>query len=305
MKFSAFILAAMLIVATTATTTIPAMAEPLQDCKCVVFRYDDVQGTWNNELQLQTLQLFIDKQVPATLGIIMEPYGQDEDVVEITKRGNRLGYFDLALHGWQHVNHATLSRYEQENGLYNALKKFEQIHGFTPTISIMPYDEYNNDTLETMQFLGLRVISANMNHPSGYFKEYNVTAIHDTIRYIEHIEKKTPNEELVKLIKSDIEKYGYSMILLHPQEFRLEGQNNVLDTEQLARLAELIDLIRAEDIPFSTIHEMAFGTEPPRVMSKHEVTIEDDPETKAMTPIQQIVLWFQDLYKALFLSNNR
>ncbi|HEX7032931.1 MAG TPA: polysaccharide deacetylase family protein [Nitrososphaera sp.] len=323
MKFTAFILAAMLALA-TATTTPAAMAaeqQPIHDCGCVVFRYDDVQGTWNNELQIATLQLFIDKQVPATLAIVMEPYGNDPDVVEITKRGNRLGYFDLALHGWEHVDHTTLSRQEQEDSLYMALAKFEDMHGFTPEINVMPYNEYNNDTLLAMQSLGLSVISADMNHPSEYYEEYNITAIHDTVEYREGMEE-TTNAELMKRIKSQVKEYGYSMILLHPQEFRLGGQDNVLDTRELARLSELIDLIRAEGIPFSTIREMAFGTEPAHVISKHEVGIEDEltleaqqetetptqtatetppkPETKPVSPFQQIVLWFNGLYNALF-----
>ena len=86
-------------------------------CKCVVFRLDDVQGDWIENAQLAPMNLFISKNQSLTLGLIMNPVGNDTKVINKIHEGQEKGLFELALHGWNHVNYTTLSAQEQKDTL--------------------------------------------------------------------------------------------------------------------------------------------------------------------------------------------
>ena len=77
-------------------------------CNCVVFRMDDLQDYWIRTAQITGMNLFLSKQIPLSLAIIMNSTGNDSLVVDKISEGSKMpnALFELAIHGWDHVNYA-------------------------------------------------------------------------------------------------------------------------------------------------------------------------------------------------------
>ncbi|MDQ6862702.1 MAG: polysaccharide deacetylase family protein, partial [Thermoproteota archaeon] len=129
-------------------------------CNCVVFRMDDIQGKWLENAQLAPMNLFISKNQSLTLGLIMNPVGNDTKVINKVHEGEQKGLFELALHGWNHVDYTKLSEQEQKDTLLKANEKMQRLLGHKSNIFITPWDTFNNDTIKAMSQLGLRILSS-------------------------------------------------------------------------------------------------------------------------------------------------
>ena len=78
-------------------------------CNCVVFRMDDIQDYWIEPGQLTPMNLFMSKNQNLSLGVIMHVIGNDSKIVDKIREGSHKGLFELALHGWDHVDYTNMS----------------------------------------------------------------------------------------------------------------------------------------------------------------------------------------------------
>jgi peptidoglycan/xylan/chitin deacetylase (PgdA/CDA1 family)/3D (Asp-Asp-Asp) domain-containing protein len=240
-------------------------------CNCVIFRMDDVQDYWMNQGQLIPMDLFMSKNQSLTLGLIMHLVGNESDLINKVREGYSKGLFELALHGWNHVDYSKLSEQQQEYSLEKANEKMKYLFGTTSKIFIAPYDAFNNDTLKAISHLGIRTISSmeymedNFNHNSSIFaangETYNNTGnqtifhIPGTItfkQYLHGIWVKTPIWNILNALSYDIEHHGYAVVVLHPQDFVKSDNNgtltNTLDQSEIYDLEFLVDLILSKNI---------------------------------------------------------
>ena len=79
-----------------------------------MFRFDDIQDSWLDDVQVAMLNLFISKNQSVTLGVIMNYVGNDSKIINKVREGDKKGLFELALHGWNHVDYTKLSEQEQK-----------------------------------------------------------------------------------------------------------------------------------------------------------------------------------------------
>jgi len=240
---------------------------------------DDVQDSWIETAQLATMNLFISKNQSLTLGLIMNGIGNDTKIIGRVNNGYHNGLFELALHGWDHVDYTKLNEKQQQESLKLANEKMLRLFGNRSDIFITPYGPFNNGTIYAMNQLGVKILSAALPSESVFDKNssilnlnnrnvttnYNQTSTPAAAVYHipamtffkndEHNKRatKTPINEILSIVDNTIKKFGYSVIVFHPQDFVKTDQNgnvvnSALDTNQLKDLSRLIDSILSKGI---------------------------------------------------------
>ena len=209
----------------------------------------------------------------------MNGTGDDSKIINKLKEGYKKGLFELALHGWNHENFSKLNEQNQQILLQNANKKMETIFGKASNIFIPPFDAFDNDTLDAMSKLGIPIFSSfkyfenNINNGHDIFvadgKTYNNNSINKTIYHIpgtigykEYLNNswfKTPLSVINNTVFSNIEKYGYAVILLHPQDFMKVDEkgniSNVVDENEISDLSFLINYMVSKNISIRAIFQ--------------------------------------------------
>jgi peptidoglycan/xylan/chitin deacetylase (PgdA/CDA1 family) len=248
---------------------------------------DDVQDSWLQTAQLATMNLFITKNQSLTLGLIMNSIGNDSKIIGQVSLGRDKGLFELALHGWDHVDYTKLNEQQQRLSLKIANEKMTGLFGNRSNVFITPYGTFNNNTISAMSQLGIRILSTalfsegNFNRNSSIFNlnsynrnvattkadynQHNTSALASSMVYHipamaffksdEHNKRaiKTPIENILSDVDNTIKKFGYSVIVFHPQDFVRTDQDgrvisSTLDVSQINDLSQLIDRILSKGI---------------------------------------------------------
>jgi peptidoglycan/xylan/chitin deacetylase (PgdA/CDA1 family) len=273
----------------------------LTSCNCVVFRMDDIQDVFVDEAQIAAMNLFISKDQPLSLGLIMNEIGNDLRITGKVGEGSQKGLFELGLHGWDHVDYTKLSESEQESTLQSANEKMKKIFGNTSDIFIEPYGYFNNDTLKAMERLGIRISSAALfsennfnqgkdifnytakqiaginNNDSSTASNSTLTADIDPLVYhvpatvsFKGYENSKPSKvsvnNILSTVDDNIKNYGYSVIVFHPQDFMFMDENGRISNDALNQtefqdFSQLVDTIIDKDIRITTLSDIV-GIEP-------------------------------------------
>ena len=252
-------------------------------CNCVVFRFDDVQDYWLSKAQLSVMDMFLSENRSVTLGLIMNKIGNDSRIMNAINDGLDKGLFELAIHGWDHVRYPTLDDQEQKDSMLQANHKMQQLFGRTSGIIIPPENDYNYATLAAMKQLGLEIVSSanyveeQFDNGQGIFS-YDASKTHNnsktdqsifhlptTISLVEYPVTgpiKNSIQNILANVTTNIDRYGYAVILIHPQDFVMANSNgtysDVVNENQIQELSRLIDLISSKNInitSFSNIVE--------------------------------------------------
>lgn len=257
-----------------------ASGEP---CNCVVFRFDDVQDNFAREAQLQVMDLFMRKGQPVSLGVIAGHYGDDPHVTNKVMEGARAGLFEIALHGWDHVDHSALSREEQADALRRSNEKIKGIFGSPSGVFIATYNRFNNDTLAAIGDLGgsIKVISSSTfedRDEGSYFRAdggemenelqmpYRIpatAAFRDKDDAGGGTYARIPVEKILADIDASVGKYGYAVVMMHPQDFlAVDGEGRytrAVDQGELGDLERLIDSVGARGLEATTFYGLYGG----------------------------------------------
>jgi peptidoglycan/xylan/chitin deacetylase (PgdA/CDA1 family) len=222
------------------------------------------------------------KNQTISLGLIMNSIGNDSRVIETIREGVDRNLFELSLHGWNHTEYVNLTKQEQQESLVKSNNKMNDIFERKSSIFVPPLSVFNNDTLRAMADSGLSIISSDIpeetkfNNRRSIFlaknlesnsnelmenqKGHNQSVYHllATI-FFKDYEKgkwiKIPNNEIIANSTKNIEKYGYSIIVLHPQDFALvnnkslpleSAYTNTVNTREIGDLSKLIESIVTE-----------------------------------------------------------
>lgn len=256
-----------------------------EPCNCVVFRFDDVQDSFAREAQLQVMDLFMRRGQPVTLGVIAGHYGDDPHVTNKVMEGARAGLFEIALHGWDHVDHSALSREEQADALRRSSDKIKGIFGSPHSgVFIAPYNRFNNDTLVAIGDLGgsVKVISSSTfedRDESIYFRA-DGTGMGDELKAPYRIPATTAFrdkddaggsgtharvsvDKILEDIDASVGRYGYAVVMMHPQDFlAVDGEGRytkAVDHGELQDLERLLDSVKARGLTATTFYGLYGG----------------------------------------------
>jgi hypothetical protein len=159
----------------------------------------------------------------------------------------------------------------------------QQIFGTNSSVFIPPLDLFDHKVLNTMKDLNLNIISSGIQEEMDFDQNKSIlnsksnldnklsteSAIKNNIIY--HIPatiffkdfnkglgwSKTPIDEIFKNATNNIEKYGYAVIVLHPQDFAVTSNENgamentfinSIDKREISDLSKLLDYLLSDNI---------------------------------------------------------
>lgn len=246
----------------------------ITSCNCVAFRLDDIQDYYLNQAQMQIIETFEARNASLTVGVIGNYIGDDAALVNFLKEKINSKNFslDVANHGWNHEDFSILSMQQQSELLSKSNQQIQDALGVQPAVFITPFNRMNEETPAAMAENGLLAVSANMTEdhlpfvrnvtgPAGVTAVYHFPATAktgdlnaDDTEWIGY-----SHEDTMQDINDSIEKFGFAVVMMHPQEFSLrEGTSfqNVVDAGQLGQLELLLDSVQSEGYRIVTLSEL-------------------------------------------------
>ncbi len=248
---------------------------------CVIFRVDNIQDWWERDVQTAVLDIFLQTQTKATPAVVMSNYGNDTNMVDKIKQGEKAGLFEVALQGWGYDDYGLKSFDEQRAALTSANDRLGEVNnGVRSNIFVPPYDSINQDTVYVMKQLGFTVLSADyVAHHGGYLPasfpnrtSLGITSIPFTVNFIDDHRPPSSNgktmEGLVGEINLSIAKHGYAVVLVQPADFALYGRgissigNNPIikpkvNSTQIDTLRAVIAQLKASGKTITSFNEVA------------------------------------------------
>jgi peptidoglycan/xylan/chitin deacetylase (PgdA/CDA1 family) len=279
----------------------PTVDEYILSCNCVSFRFDDVQDYWLNDIQSEIISVFSKNNIPLTVGIIPNEFGNDSKIVDVVKNEIKNNKIEIAIHGFVHVPFTQFDKQEQNEMITKSNNKIYEILNVNSTIFIPPENKFNDDTVQVLIENGFTHMSASTNTDTPPFlledeSFYRFPEVATTGGYI-------PSQNRILGVSSDqtfsdaldgINKYGFAVITMHPQEFSVyEGGEylNEINLEQIKELENLIEKIKSENI------ETVYLGQIERNMFKVRITAEqDDSSEEYVVPkwIKNNAGWWRD-----------
>lgn len=230
------------------------------------------------------MNMFLAENQPLTLGIVMNHIGKNQALMGKILEGQNKGLFELALHGYDHLNYKKLSPQEQLNQLSYANQRMQDLFGKLSEVFIPPYDVFNNYTIDAMTKLGIKIISAGdyaYNIKSGT-SQYHIFSVNDVgkvnsgkdnINQVIHIPRDTgfeafeggppiklPLQQILNDTNEHIMKSGYSVIVMHPTSFLIMKNGTyttTVDEKEINNLRNLVDSIKSKNIHITSFSKLA------------------------------------------------
>ena len=244
----------------------PSVEKFTLSCQCVAFRLDDVQDYWLNSIQLSLLETFSKNKIPLTVGIIANSFGEDVKVTGIVKTQIEKNKIIIANHGLDSTPFTLFDKNKQNSMLKESTKKIYDELGVSPKIFIPPQNRFNEDTTEVLIENGFTHLSASLLSDSEPFplkneQLYRFPELSTTGDYVPSQNRilGVSAEKTFENAMSAIEKYGFAVITIHPQEYSVfQGGEylNEINPSQLNELQSLIEEIQNHDIQVVSLNEI-------------------------------------------------
>jgi len=219
----------------------------------LVIRVDDIQDFAFREAQLFLLNESMINHVPLSLAVITGMFGEDSEVVQAVELAVSLGS-DVAVHGWKHEDLAKLSFREQVELLSQSRSRIEEILDFDTRVLVPPMFSFNEDTVAAMHEEGYNIIStfADLSEPGSISKVISLPATVELSDYSNGTWKMKSFDSVKAEISRSIQKYGFGVIVTHPQEFTAGGELNQANTE----LYRTLLMTLKENYSFKTLERL-------------------------------------------------
>jgi peptidoglycan/xylan/chitin deacetylase (PgdA/CDA1 family) len=279
-------------------TNIAAQKGPSIPCKCVVFRLDDITDFGNN-VKSAILNHFITENKKLIAAIILDKFGNkafDDSVYAEVKEGYDKGLFELAIHGLNHTKYSELTEEQQKDDFIKANNKLLLLFGNKSRIFAPPFNEFNADTFRAMAESGLDIFSTSYHQENIIPNPYKVSTIfttnnsniqlsevnvnnsgsrQDPKKAIYHVPfhisllriyrdgyvGENLTEKVLSTVNENIDKYGYSMITLHPTDFATFNSSsgshiNSVDPNKFQVLVDIIVRLEAGGISTASLSDI-------------------------------------------------
>jgi len=239
---------------------------PSEICNCIAFRFDDIQEHWLHDVQLEMLETFRMYNVPVTIGIIGHEFEGDiaNYIQNVTNSEN--SNIEIANHGWTHENFAVLDKDQQNQLIKITNKRIFNVTGILPETFIPPMGEINNSTFEVLRENNFTTFSGLLlNSPPPYpsvtsgvyqFPETALTAVYNGELVIF---QGLLHTETLKDIQASQEKFGFSVVALHPQDFAVIENGihvNKVNQAQINELVLLFEEIQKSDLKIVFLNQI-------------------------------------------------
>eukprot|EP01118_Nematostelium_gracile_P002368 TRINITY_DN125_c0_g1_i2.p1 TRINITY_DN125_c0_g1~~TRINITY_DN125_c0_g1_i2.p1 ORF type:complete len:922 (-),score=233.70 TRINITY_DN125_c0_g1_i2:85-2808(-) len=248
-------------------------------CNCVAFRLDDVQDYYLAPAQRAVISTFQSKGAPLTIGIIGNVFGNaplDEPNNMVTylqsamtnSSASSCFKLEIAHHGWLHEDFSLMTLAQQTTALNNGKNKVSQKLGVITTTFLPPFNLINSDTLKALNATGFATLTSQTDidlppytytNPKWGLYRFPVGASTSAYKSSDYFIG-VPAEVTYQQIKDQIAQYGWSNVMMHPQEYTYRYSNltygDVVLPEQISELSRLIDMLRADGIRLTNVNSI-------------------------------------------------
>ena len=219
----------------------------------LVIRVDDIQDFAFREAQLFLLNESIVNQVPLSLAVIVGMFGEDAEIVQTLKLAVSSGS-EVAVHGWKHEDLAKLSFGEQVALLSRSRSQIKEILDYDVEVLVPPMFSFDENTLAAMNEEGYNIISTLTDYAEPGFMS-NVISLPATIElsdFSNGIWSMKSLDSIKAEISKSVKKFGYTVIVTHPQEFVADG---TLNPDRIELYRTLLITLK-EDYSFETLESL-------------------------------------------------
>ncbi len=241
--------------------------EPISSCDCVAFRFDGVQDYWLNDVQIAYVNTFVEKNIPLTVAIIADSFGNDQKITNVIKDATSKNKLEIASQGIGNAPFTDFSKEEQDNLLKQSIVEILDSTGIRPQIFVPPQNKYNDDTKQALIENKFTHLSGNVlsEEASPFplegetlykFPETATTGKYDIEQNL--FTGLSSNNTYADTISS-LERYGFAVIASHPQEFATIQNGtytNQINKEQINELELLIQKLQSDRIRIVSIDKI-------------------------------------------------
>jgi len=241
-------------------------------------------------VQLATMDYFISKNLPFTASIVVSRLANssDLDVFHKIQEGLDRNLFEIAIHGYRHIDHSLLTKEEQKDDFSKANAKLEYLFGKRADIFISPFNKFNLHTIEAMSDLNISLLSTHPDLEQRTTNPYKsqtlavtnnsrleVSKISDQKALVYHapffvsflrlgsegVSGDGLVEESLRLINESIAKYGFAQVRLHPSDFyQVDATTgkpiNEVDDLRSQYLTKVVDSLEDGNIRIASFREI-------------------------------------------------
>jgi predicted deacetylase len=267
----------------------------------VVFRNDDIQPWYKADTRRAVDRVFIEEDVPVTLGVIPAVNGADSP---ITDNGRTCGYlrslltehpgqFEIALHGYTHDRRTGFYNGSEFGGIDPATQQrwmttgteiIRSCTGVTPQTFIPPMNTYDTGTVEAANTADYRTISGGDWFTRQYYNETGVFVAGGLVHASEGVsfvdwerDELHSQAELQAEFNDSYESNSLHIQMLHYQSFDTEADRE--------KLRQLIRHMKSTDTAFLTVDQLTTGLQNGDIRETEEVwEIREPLEPPANSP---------------------
>jgi len=222
----------------------------------IVIRIDDIQDFAFKKAQLFLLNSSIHNHVPLSLAVITSMFGADVEILQAVKLAVNSGCA-VAAHGWEHEDLVELTFTEQLRLLFQAKNQIRETLGVVTKTLVPPMFSFNGATLNAMREEDYDIISSSEDLlEPGLIS--GVRSLPATVEFSD-FSNESWTVKSIESIKAEItmsvQRYGFAVILTHPQEFITGGELNSATVELYETLLENLN----GTYSFKTLEELNAG----------------------------------------------
>lgn len=235
----------------------------------VAFRLDDIQARWCATTAADVIQLFVDKGVPLSIGVVGgDPWSSPRvDMAPDTPGGMLVNRFkneptiQLLSHSYSHTNLTMMTEQEQRQDFADQYRVFESF-GITAAGLIPPDNTYDATTVILMQEFGMTTLSAQCTWSSGQPpsaiscnpNDHNPDQPVNGVTYIpvgavlgenSWVDMNSPMswDYAEDWATRQLNGQQFAVFMMHPQEFSSDGTCGVdaADNTKMATLSAILD----------------------------------------------------------------
>ena len=244
--------------------------QDIPSCDCVAFRLDDVQDFWLNSVQIGILEQFVQKQLPLTVGIISDSFGNDPTITEYIK-SNKMA-LEIASHGVGTTPFTEYDKQTQDQLVKQSIKEIKNSVGVTPKVFIPPQNRINQNTTDVLIENGFTHVSGSILHgatPPFPLKDqalYNFPELTTTGQYdpAQNVFVGVSANQTISEAINGVESFGFAVITMHPQEFSLLEDGiyaNKINLTQIEHLQEIINQLQSRGYVIVSVGKINLDSE--------------------------------------------
>jgi hypothetical protein len=216
----------------------------------VAFRLDVVKEGFEEAAQRAVIRAFLNRRVPLTVAVDARTLGKGGG--EYLQSVASDPFLEIALHGWLHEDEDTkLNKDTEVRSLQNSKRLLERhFAGIKPVVSFVTSTGTHTDVAkQALASAGFEVLSASgMLCPpdtEGGLRLRPTSAATSWTDTTTGMRTGCPATHTLHQIQAQVNRCGFSVVQLRPQEFWLEGTSSHLNRTMLGQLDDLLHRARS------------------------------------------------------------